>query len=42
MVALFLGAAWVALDRGAEAAAGVFLALAAAVKPHLFAVAPLL
>lgn len=41
-VALFLGAAWVALDRGAEAAAGVFLALAAAVKPHLFAVAPLL
>jgi hypothetical protein len=41
-VALFLGAAWVALDRGAEAAAGVCLALAAAVKPHLFAVAPLL
>lgn len=41
-VALFLGAAWVALDRGAEATAGVFLALAAAVKPHLFAVAPLL
>lgn len=41
-VALFLGGAWVALDRGAEAAAGVLLALAAAVKPHLFAIAPLL
>ena len=41
-VALFVGAAWVALDRGADGAAGVFLALAAAVKPHLFAMAPLL
>lgn len=41
-VALFLGGAWVALDRGAEATAGVLLALAAGVKPHLFAVAPLL
>ena len=41
-VALFIGAAWVALDRGADRAAGVFLALAAALKPHLFAMAPLL
>jgi hypothetical protein len=41
-VAAFVGAAWVALDRGAERSAGVFLALAAAVKPHLFAVVPLL
>ncbi|MBK8257383.1 MAG: DUF2029 domain-containing protein [Polyangiaceae bacterium] len=41
-VALFLGAAWVSLDRGFDVAAGLFLALAGAVKPHLFAVAPLL
>jgi len=41
-VALFLGASWVALDRGAEATAGVFLAFAGAIKPHLFAIAPLL
>jgi len=41
-VAAFVGAAWVALDREAEVPAGIFLALAAAVKPHLFAVVPLL
>ena len=41
-VALLVGAAWVALDRGALVAAGVFLGLVAGVKPHLFAVAPLL
>lgn len=41
-VAALVGAAWVALDRGALAAAGVLLALAGALKPHLFAVAPLL
>ena len=41
-VALFVGAAWVALDRGADRAAGLFLALAAALKPHLFAMVPLL
>ncbi|MEZ4314681.1 MAG: glycosyltransferase family 87 protein [Polyangiaceae bacterium] len=41
-VGLFVGAAWVALDRGAEATAGVLLACAGAVKPHMFAVAPLL
>lgn len=41
-VAFCVGAAWVALDRGAESAAGVFLALAGAFKPHLFAIAPLL
>lgn len=41
-VAALVGAAWVALDRGALATAGVALALAGAVKPHLFAVAPLL
>lgn len=41
-VAVFLGGAWVALDRDAPVLAGVLLALAAGVKPHLFAVAPLL
>lgn len=41
-VTAFVGAAWVAMDRGAEGVAGVFLALAAAVKPHLFGVVPML
>ncbi len=41
-VAALVGAAWVALDRGALATAGVALACAGAVKPHLFLVAPLL
>jgi hypothetical protein len=41
-VAGLVGVAWVALDRGALATAGVALACAGAVKPHLFLVAPLL
>ena len=41
VTALF-GAAWIALDRGADRTAGVFLGLMFAIKPHLALMLPLL